>query len=133
MKAQLLEAVSAARAVSEKEENVLKEAEPAGSSTLREEWSTSMTKAIEAFFPVCRIKNIDIRNLVDEHGPDAAEQITWKADLVLEISFYYMREDRSADNWEYDIFTSKDITDIKKMLENPRKRKAHGAVFYLEL
>lgn len=47
---------------------------------------------------------------------------------MLVVSPYNIPIDRNADSSEYDVFTSEDMKDMAKILENMMKLVAHGHV-----
>lgn len=80
--AEILKAVSAASAVSTKEESNMDELEPAAHPTLSEEESTAMKKPLDLRVPVCCIYDVDLKTLVEEYLPCFRKDVSGKVDFV---------------------------------------------------
>lgn len=116
-------------AVRNKEENFVDEIELALFSTLNEKAKTAMQKLLEKIAFIYCVLNVDLNNLAKKHDEGAEEDIMEKMSFVLEYPLYNLKRNRSADNSDYDLFASEDMTGMVKMPRDVTKPGAHDHVF----
>lgn len=113
-----LEAASAANAVSTKEESVVDKVDLTASSTMSEERSTVIKKLLEVMDLVRCIHDVDFRNLVEEHGLGAGEDINAKVNFELLDPPYNEVVDQNAENSKCDVIILEGMRDTTQMLGN---------------
>lgn len=87
-------------------------------------------KEMDFFFS---IYHMDFRNLVEENELGVREDLSGKVNIFLTDPPYNVPRDQKDDHARCDVFSSKDMKDVVKVLRDVMKSGAHGHVLCSDL
>lgn len=119
-----------------KKEDVMAESKRGHSLTLTKEGRIAMSSTVRAVVLLCKIYNVNFQNLAGYHEFVGGEDLSGEVDFASADRPQYVQRAQIVDHLENEVFCSKDMKNLGKVLRNVVSREHIGSrfapLYYLE-